>query len=75
MAKLLNGLGAGEVPIAAISNGVITANRAIGGAGGIGGVAGKGIGGGVYNTGTTVFQNVTITPSNKASTSNDEVFP
>jgi hypothetical protein len=57
----------------------VTANRAVGGAAGSGGVAGTGVGGGLYNDSANgavaevdAFSHVT---GNRASTSNDDVYP
>jgi hypothetical protein len=45
-----------------------------GGSGADGGMDGQGVGGGVYNLGTILFDPATLIASNHASTSNDDGF-
>ena len=52
----------------------IIGNEADGGMGGAGGADGQGVGGGVYNLGTFVFDAATVIRHNHASTSNDDCF-
>jgi hypothetical protein len=53
----------------------IVGNAATGGAAGLGGSDGQGVGGGVYNLGAFSFDVFTIIKKNHATTSNDDVFP
>jgi hypothetical protein len=60
---------------AIVSDSRITANLALGGAGGLGGFTGDGVGGGVYVFTLWVFDPVSTTiKKNKASTSYDNVY-
>ncbi len=52
----------------------ITHNRGRGGDGDGGGTDGLGVGGGVYNLGTFVFDALTVLADNHASTGNDDCF-
>jgi hypothetical protein len=54
---------------------LILDNRAWGGHGGAGGQDGQGIGGGVYNKGDFHFDASTLIAHNRASTTNDDLFP
>ena len=59
---------------ATLSASTVTHNQALGGAAGAGGSGGHGSGGGVYNLGT--FTDLaSVIKKNKASTSNDDIFP
>jgi hypothetical protein len=64
----------GVTPSLAVSDSAIILNRAIGGAGGAGGSAGHGIGGGVYSLGDFSSTD-TVIDGNRASASNDNLFP
>jgi hypothetical protein len=46
----------------------------MGGAAGLGGSDGQGIGGGVYNLGAFTYDATTVIKDNHASTSNDDIF-
>jgi hypothetical protein len=59
---------------AGVSGTNIHAQRADGGAAGIGGTAGEGVGGGVYSLGTFSPDVFTKIKGNHASTSNDDIF-
>jgi hypothetical protein len=78
-AKGGNGLGGGIVVLATssatVTNSQIDHNAAVGGHAGHGGTGGDGIGGGVYNGGLFTHDVLTIIAHNRASTSNDDVFP
>jgi hypothetical protein len=50
-------------------------NAALGGKRGAGGSDGHGVGGGVFNDGTFTFDISTVIKKNRASTSNDDIFP
>jgi hypothetical protein len=56
-----------------VSAATIAHNRATGGHGD-GGSDGQGIGGGVYNLGTFLFDAATVIRHNHASTSNDDCY-
>ena len=72
-----NGLGggvyvaAGTVIVVASD---ISHNQALGGLGDAEGTDGLGVGGGVYNLGTFLFDPLTVIADNHASTSNDDCF-
>ena len=69
------GLGAGPGGVTVtVSASRITDNRARGGDGGDGGTDGLGVGGGVYNLATFLFDAATVIRHNRASTSNDDCF-
>ncbi len=57
-----------------LQNCLVTLNEADGGAEGTGGSDGQGIGGGVYNLGTLDLV-MTLIALNRASTSNNDIFP
>jgi hypothetical protein len=59
----------------ALQHSGIVSNAATGGAAGLGGSDGKGVGGGVCNLGAFSFDVFTIIKKNRATTSNDNVFP
>jgi hypothetical protein len=64
----------GITPSLTVSESTINANNADGGAGSGGGSTGSGVGGGVYDLGN--FSTIdTVINGNKASTSNDDIFP
>jgi hypothetical protein len=52
----------------------ISYNQALGGLGDGDGMDGQGVGGGVYNLGTFVYDAATLIAHNPASTSNDDCF-
>ena len=52
----------------------ISYNQALGGYGDDSGTDGEGVGGGVYNLGTFLFDSLTDIAHNHASTSNDDGF-
>jgi hypothetical protein len=60
---------------AALSNSVVKHNDALGGVAGAGGSDGHGVGGGVYHLGMFTFDALTVIKKNRASTSNDDIFP
>ena len=72
------GRGAGGVCVAAGTVGIVDSdisyNQAVGGYGDDGGTDGQGVGGGVYNLGTFLFDDLTLIAHNHASTSNDDCF-
>jgi hypothetical protein len=74
-----DGLGGGIAVAAAssasVEGGTIQNNYAYGGAPGIGGTAGHGIGGGAYDLGSVTFDIATVVTSNKATTSNNNIYP
>jgi hypothetical protein len=55
--------------------GRILLNQASGGAAGLGGSDGVGLGGGIFNAGTLAIDAITVVNQNHASTSNDNIFP
>ena len=57
-----------------VTGSMVTGNQANGGAE-TGGSVGQGIGGGVYYLGTFTFDGTTIIRMNRASTSNNDIFP
>ncbi len=57
-----------------LQDAVLQLALANGGESGIGGSAGQGIGGGIYNLGSFAFDAFTVIRHNHASTSNDDVF-
>ena len=59
---------------AGVTRSMITGNQASGGPE-TGGSAGQGIGGGVYYLGTFTFDGTTVIHMNRASTSNNDIFP
>jgi hypothetical protein len=65
---LFNGLGSSAgLPTVTLSDTVIVANRATGGAGG------QGVGGGIYSTGTAYGHDIHVN-GNEATTSDDDLF-
>jgi hypothetical protein len=64
----------GLTPSLTVSNSSITGNHANGGSGGAGGSDGQGIGGGVYNLGTFLYDLATVIARNHASTGYDNLF-
>jgi hypothetical protein len=57
-----------------VSGSDISYNQALGGLGDGAGADGQGVGGGVYNLGTFLFDSLTIIAHNRASDSNDDCF-
>jgi hypothetical protein len=74
-----SGLGGGLAIItnssAAVSTSDIEHNSAAGGMRGAGGTDGQGVGGGAHNPGTFLVDALTVIKHNRASTSNDDIFP
>ena len=58
-----------------ISTSDIEHNSAAGGMRGAGGTDGQGVGGGAHNPGTFLVDALTVIKHNRASTSNDDIFP
>ena len=78
-AKGGDGLGGGIAVIvdssATVHASDIEKNSAVGGKGKKGGSDGLGIGGGVNSQGSFIYDAATVIKKNKASTSNDNIFP